>query len=106
MSNVKAKVLLYPKRIQSFCASELNLFILKLSVIECLFLLSFQCHQIDRGEKELGSRHACRHKPTSVLLVSTMWYDDGGESVGTTEMYEKTFGIGGTFPKGYHCTSS
>ena len=31
----------------------------------------------------------CGHKPTSVLLVSTMWYD-GGENVGTTEMYEKT----------------
>ena len=27
----------------------------------------------------------CGHKPTSVLLVSTMWYD-GGENVGTTEM--------------------
>ena len=33
--------------------------------------------------------HACGHKPTSVLLVSTMWYD-GGENVGTIEMYEKT----------------
>ena len=33
--------------------------------------------------------HARGHKPTSVLLVSTMWYD-GGENVGTTEMYEKT----------------
>ena len=29
--------------------------------------------------------HACGYKPTSVLLVSTMWYD-GGENVGTTEM--------------------
>ena len=99
MSNVKAKVLLYPKRIQSFCANELNLFILKLSVIECLFLLSFQCHRIGRGEKELGSRHACRHKPTSVLLVSTMWYN-GGESVGTTLMYWKNVWNWGTFSKG------
>ena len=32
--------------------------------------------------------HARGHKPTSVLLVSTMWYD-GGENVGTTETYEK-----------------
>ena len=50
MSNFKAEVLLYPKRIQSFCES--NLFILKLSVIGCLFLLSFQCPMIDRGGKE------------------------------------------------------
>ena len=42
--------LLYPKRIKSFCES--NLFILKLSVIGCLFRLSFQCHRIDRGGKE------------------------------------------------------
>ena len=40
--------LLYLKRIQSFCESNL-LFILKLSVIGCLFLLSFQCHRIDRA---------------------------------------------------------
>ena len=33
--------------------------------------------------------HACGRKPTSVLLVSTMWYD-GGENVGTIETYEKT----------------
>ena len=32
--------------------------------------------------------HLCGHKPTSVLLMLTLWYD-GGESVGTTEMYEK-----------------
>ena len=30
--------------------------------------------------------HTCGRKPTSVVLVSTMWYD-GGENVGTTEMY-------------------
>ena len=41
--------------------------------------------------------HACGHKPPSVLLV---WYD-GGENVGTTEMYEKTMELkGGTFSKG------
>ena len=50
MSNSKAEVLLYPKRTQSFCES--NLFILKLSVVGYLFLLSFQCHWIDRGGKE------------------------------------------------------
>ena len=33
--------------------------------------------------------HAREHKPTSVLLVSTMWCD-GGENVGTIDMYEKT----------------
>ena len=38
------------KAIQSFC--EWNLIILKLSVIGCLFLLSFQCHRIHRGRKE------------------------------------------------------
>ena len=32
--------------------SRIYLFILKLSVIRCLFLLSFQCHRIDRGGKE------------------------------------------------------
>ena len=32
--------------------------------------------------------HLCGHKPTSVLLMLTLWYD--GEGVGTTEMYEKT----------------
>ena len=32
--------------------SQTYLFILKLSVIGCLFLLSFQCHRIDRGGKE------------------------------------------------------
>ena len=42
--------------------------------------------------------HACGHKPTSVLLVPTMWYD-GGENVGTTEMYEKTLGLEETFQK-------
>ena len=50
MSNSKAEVLLYPKRTQSFCGS--NLFILTLSVIGCLFLLSFQFHRIDGGGKE------------------------------------------------------
>ena len=42
--------------------------------------------------------HACGHKPTSVLLVPTMWYD-GGENVGTTEMYEKTLELEETFQK-------
>ena len=42
-------LLVYPKRIQSFCGS--NIIILKLSVIGCLFLSSFQCHRIDRGGK-------------------------------------------------------
>ena len=50
MSNFKAKVLLYPKRIQSFCES--NLFSLRDSVLGCLFILSFQCHRIDRDWKE------------------------------------------------------
>ena len=36
--------------------------------------------------------HARGHKPTSVLLVSTMWYD-GGENVRTTEIYEKTLEV-------------
>ena len=48
------------KRIQDFYiqggyshfVSRIYLFILKLSVIGCLFLLSFQCHRIDRGGKE------------------------------------------------------
>ena len=43
--------------------------------------------------------HACGHKPTSVVLVSTMWYD-GGENVGTTEMYEKTLELEEIFSKG------
>ena len=43
--------------------------------------------------------HACGYKPTSVLLVSTMWYD-GGENVGTTEMYEKTLELEEIFSKG------
>ena len=36
--------------------------------------------------------HARGNKPTSMLSVSTLWYDGGdtGENVGTTEMYEKT----------------
>ena len=36
----------------SHFVSRTYLFILKLSVIGCLFLLSFQCHRIDRGGKE------------------------------------------------------
>ena len=32
--------------------------------------------------------YTCGHKPTSVLLVSSLWHD-GGEDVGMTEMYEK-----------------
>ena len=36
--------------------------------------------------------HARGHKPTSVPLVSTMWYD-GDENVGTTEIYEKTLEV-------------
>ena len=43
--------------------------------------------------------HACGHKLTSVVLVSTMWYD-GGESVGTTETYEKTLELEEIFSKG------
>ena len=44
--------------------------------------------------------HACYgHKFTSVLLVSTMWYD-GGESVGTTDMYEKTLELEEKFQMG------
>ena len=42
--------------------------------------------------------HACGYKPTSVLLVSTMWYD-GGENVGITEMYEKTLELEELFQK-------
>ena len=42
--------------------------------------------------------HACGHKPTSVLLVSTLWYD-GGENIGTTEMYEKTLELEEHFQK-------
>ena len=42
--------------------------------------------------------HACGYKPTSVLLVSTMWYD-GGENVGTTEKYEKTLELEEIFQK-------
>ena len=38
------------------------------------------------------------HKPTSVLFVSSLWHD-GGEDVGTTEMYEKTFELEGYFQK-------
>ena len=57
----------------------------------------------ERFDKYLGPFvnlcHAREHKPTSVLLVSTMWCD-GGENVGTIDMYEKTFGIGGIFLKG------
>ena len=34
-----------------------------------------------------------------MLLVSTMWYD-GGENVGTTEMYEKTLELEEIFSKG------
>ena len=36
----------------SHFVSRIYLFILKLSVNGCLFLLSFQCHRIDRGGKE------------------------------------------------------
>ena len=43
--------------------------------------------------------HARGHKPTSVLLVSTMWYD-GGENVVTTEKYEKTLELEEIFSKG------
>ena len=39
--------------------------------------------------------HARGHKPTSVLLVSTMWY----ENVGTTELYEKTLELEELFQK-------
>ena len=42
--------------------------------------------------------HSRGHKPTSVLLVLTPWYD-GGENVGTTEMYEKTLELGKQFQK-------
>jgi hypothetical protein len=41
--------------------------------------------------------HACGHKPTSVLLVSTLWYD--GESENTIEMYEKTLELEEHFQK-------
>ena len=44
--------------------------------------------------------HACGYKPTSVLLVSTMWYDGGG-NVGSTELYEKTLELEENFSKGY-----
>ena len=40
--------------------------------------------------------HARGQKPT--LLVSTLWYD-GGESVGTTEMYGKTLKLEEHFQK-------
>ena len=36
----------------SHFVSRTYLFILKISIIGCLFLLSFQCHRIDRGGKE------------------------------------------------------
>ena len=39
--------------------------------------------------------HACGHKPTSVLLVSTLWYD--GES--EIEVYEKTMELEENFQK-------
>ena len=42
---------------------------------------------------------ACGHRPTSVLLVSTTWYD-GAENVGTTEMYEKTLELEEIFQMG------
>ena len=42
--------------------------------------------------------HVCGHKPTSVLSVSTLWYD-GGENVGTTEMYGKTLELEEHFQK-------
>ena len=43
--------------------------------------------------------HARGHKPTSVLLVSTMWYDGGG-NVGSTELYEKTLELEEIISKG------
>ena len=42
--------------------------------------------------------HARGHKPNSVLLVSTMSYD-GGENVGTIDMYEKTLELEEIFQK-------
>ena len=41
--------------------------------------------------------HACGHKPSSVLLVSTLWYDDNDES--GTEVYEKTLELEEHFQK-------
>ena len=46
--------------------------------------------------------HPCGHKPISMLLVSTMWYNDGGENVGTTEMYEKTMELKGAASSAIH----
>lgn len=43
--------------------------------------------------------HACGHKPTSVLLVSTLWYDDDDESGTDSEMYEKTLELEEHFQK-------
>ena len=40
--------------------------------------------------------HACGHKPTSVLLVSTLWYDDDESE---KEMYEKTLELEEHFQK-------
>ena len=44
------------------------------------------------------------HKPTSVLLVSTMWYD-GGENVGTAEMYERTLELEERLPTRVLCNT-
>ena len=38
--------------------------------------------------------HTCGHKPTSVLLVSTLWYDEN-----ETEMYKKTTELEERFQK-------
>ena len=49
--------------------------------------------------------HECGHKPTSVLLVSTLWFDDddddgdGSSKSGTTGMYEKTLELEEHFQK-------
>ena len=60
-------------------------------------LLAFKFYNFTKNEREIQQPfvnlcHARGHKPTSMLSVSTLWYDGGdtGENVGTTEMYEKT----------------
>ena len=69
--------------LQLLCGNYLQLLCGKL-LRELLSTQDFQLNQ-----PQLNQQPLLPTVPTSVLLVSIMWYD-GGENVETTEMYEKT----------------
>ena len=56
----------------SHFVSRTYLFILKLSVIGCLFLLSFQCHQIDRDRKEYRESTLGLHGVWTIYIYTTL----------------------------------